>query len=198
VIVFFGPKFFFSKQFDVVGYSGVTDVAILQARTLTISSGFPLVDANITLTKQEFFKFGDSREISRGDDVMTLSFDEGFLKKMAHKGPVQMTGLDRGSDFIVSTDQLFFDGNAAAGSSGSGIWNKDGLLVMAPLTYGWFLDGDGITSNSGTSSHVSGTQHIFFQNFLLTMAQVPLLRRFSTRPTCPMGPMASCWSRRWV
>ena len=39
------------------------------------------------------------------------------------------------------------------GASGSGVWNHEGELVLAPLTYLW-EDAD-VFANSGTSSHVS-------------------------------------------
>ena len=95
-----------SFQIDVLGWSGVTDVAIMQTRPLTISSGFPLVDSVINITKQPFFTFDDSRELHRGDEIRTLSFDLGFMKKLSHRGGVQAQGFDRGSYFVVSVDQV--------------------------------------------------------------------------------------------
>jgi hypothetical protein len=140
-------------QLDVIGWSGVTDVAVLQARPLAVAGGFPLVASFINITNQPFFTFDDSRELHRGQTIETLSFDLGFLKKLAHRGAVQAQGLDRGASFVVSVDQVFFNGNAMEGASGSGVWNREGELVLAPLTYLW--DWDGVYSNSGTSSHVS-------------------------------------------
>jgi hypothetical protein len=168
----------------VLGWSGVADVAIMQAQPLLISSGFPLVDSYLNITDQAFFTFDDSRELHRGDNIMTLSYDLGFMKKLAHKGAVQAQGIDRGSNFVVSIDQVrasfflgrplksfvtqvFFDGNAMEGASGSGVWNRDGELVLAPLTYLW-TGADGLFANSGTSGRVSGrvTHHILNPAFV--------------------------------
>lgn len=81
---------------------------------------------------------------------------------------------DRGSSFAVSIDQVFFDGNAEPGSSGSGIFNEDREIVFAPLTYGWMAGGDNtnVFSVSGTSSRVSG----------------PLVHRMLNPNTPPNGP----------
>jgi hypothetical protein len=69
--------------------------------------------------------------------VQGLSFDVAFLKKLSHKGPVQAVSKDRGTSFAVSVEQLFVDADVQPGSSGTGFFNAERKLVMAPLSYRW-------------------------------------------------------------
>jgi len=143
-----GEKWTFYTQ--VLGWSGVTDIMVLQALPLTISRG-----GTIVINNQDYFKFGESHELQRTEVVKSLSFDGGFLKKLAHRGGVQAPGKDIGSDFVLSIEQVFYDGNSGPGSSGSGVFNRDGKLILAPLTFAWYNDNDMIFTVSGTSSDVS-------------------------------------------
>jgi len=134
---------------QVLGWSGVTDVMVLQALPLTIARG-----GVITIVSQDCFRFGYSGKMNRGEEIQAMAFDEGFLKKLGHRGPVQAPGKDIGADFSTSIEQLFYDGNSGPGSSGGGAFNRNGNLVLSPLSWAWY-DGDRIFASSGTSSDVS-------------------------------------------
>lgn len=140
-------------QAVVKGWSGVTDVMVLQLLPLTYSNGTATL--TVELKTQAFLKFDDSSLMLRGDPVATMSYDLGMSKKTYHDGKVQLVNLDRSTSFAVSAEQLFFFGDAQEGASGSGIWNRDGNLVMAPLSYGWYNGGGDVFMNSGTSTRVS-------------------------------------------
>lgn len=158
----------------VLGWSGVTDVMVLQTQILDVIDPNTLIPPedlkrtggsgrqlpggfepySIEITRQPHFSFADSTNAQRGDPVMTLAYDLAFMKKLGHKGEIQAVNTDRGTDFVVSVDQVFYDGNSQDGSSGAGVWDHNGQLVLAPISYGWY-DGDNVFAVSGTSSRVS-------------------------------------------
>jgi hypothetical protein len=135
----------------VLGWSGITDVLVLQLSPLVKGD-----ESVITLTSQPYLKWGSNRRLERGEDARSLSFDLAFLKKLGHKGPVLHPYADRGSSFAVSTEQVFVDLNAEDGSSGSAVLDSALQVVMAPLSYGWFDNSCNLYAVSGTSSDVSG------------------------------------------
>ncbi len=146
--------------FEVVAYSGITDVAILKPMPLTRAD-----NSVISVVNQEYFDWGRSQELSRGQDIMGLSFDVAFLKKLSHLGPVQAADKDRGTSFAVSVEQVFVDTDIQPGASGTGLFNADRKLVLAPLSYRWDYIPEPIPGGnpvstarltaSGTSSRVS-------------------------------------------
>ena len=115
------------------------------------------------MVDQNYFEWDESQELQRGDPVQGLSFDVAFLKKLSHKGPVQAVGKDRGTSFAVSVEQLFVDTDIQPGASGSGFFNIQRELVMAPLSYRWAYSTsseEGVSAYaritaSGTTSRVS-------------------------------------------
>jgi len=152
-----GEKYVFS--FEIVAFSGITDVAIIKPLPLTLADG-----TVITITEQDYFRWDNSAELSRGDYLQGLAFDAAFLKKLSHKGPVQAAGKDRGTGFAVSAEQVFVDVQIQPGASGMGMFTPGHRLMMAPLSYRWDFstaleinlpDGEPQLSASGTSSRVS-------------------------------------------
>ena len=152
-----GEKYVF--PFEIVSFSGITDVAIIKPLPLTLADG-----TVITITEQDYFRWDNSAELSRGDFLQGLAFDAAFLKKLSHKGPVQAAGKDRGTGFAVSVDQVFVDVQIQPGASGMGMFTPGHRLMMAPLSYRWDFstqlqidmpDGEPQLSASGTSSRVS-------------------------------------------
>lgn len=135
----------------VLGWSGITDVMVLQLQPLTKADG-----SIINVRNQRTLSFGSNRQLERGEPARSLSFDLAFLKKMGHSGAVLHPMADRGTSFAVSIEQVFVDLNSEDGSSGSAVINPDGQIIMAPLTYGWTDSAGNIYAVSGTSSDVSG------------------------------------------
>jgi len=153
-----GEKWTF--PFEIVAQSPITDILIIKPLPLLRADG-----SVIRVVNQEFFGWDESQEVQRGDSVQGLSFDLAFLKKFSHKGPVVASGKDRGTSFAVSVEQMFVGVDVQGGASGSGFFNINRELVMAPLSYRWTdlypppggggFDGTASTSASGTSSRVS-------------------------------------------
>lgn len=120
----------------------------------------------IEVVDQDYFHWEESDELERGQEITGLSYDVAFLKKMAHKGAVQAVSKDRGTGFAVSVEQIFVDSQSQEGASGTGFFNADRKLVLAPLSYRWDFIRPGpppvdvpwdsnYISASGTSSRVS-------------------------------------------
>lgn len=142
-----GEKWTFNAT--VLGWSGITDVMVLQLQPLTLARG-----GVVSVTRQEHLKFNpESNEMERGQEVWALSNDYDFLKKLGHAGVVMAPGKDIGSDFAVGVEQVFVDTNARPGASGSAVIDASGRIIMAPLTYAW--GDDAPFAVSGTSSRVS-------------------------------------------
>lgn len=150
----------------VLGWSGITDVMVLQLEPLTLARG-----GVITINRQEYMRFNEeSHEMERGQEVWHLSYDYSFLKKLGHRGSVMAPARDITSEFAVGTEQVFVDTNARPGASGSAVVDRSGRIVMAPLTYAW--DSDSPFAISGTSSRVSA----------------PLVKRILNPELPPNGP----------
>jgi hypothetical protein len=146
--------------FEVIASSPITDVLIIKPLPLVRPDG-----SVIRVVDQPYFRWDESQELERGDIVQSMAFDLAFLKKLSHKGPVQAVSKDRGTSFAVSVDQVFVDTGLQPGASGSGFFNNDNELILAPLSYRWdnspvqgpyvgYLD-RATVSVSGTSSRVS-------------------------------------------
>jgi len=142
-----GEKWTFNAT--VIGWSGITDVMVMQLEPLTLARG-----GVVTVSKQEYLRFnGESNEMERGQEVWHLSYDYSFLKKLGHRGSVMAPGKDMGSDFSVGVEHVFVDTNARPGSSGSAVVDQSGRIILAPITYAWGEDAP--FAVSGTSSRVS-------------------------------------------
>ena len=151
-----GEKYIFS--FEIVAFSGITDVSIIKPLPFTRSDG-----SVIEVADQDYFEFDNSDELARGDKLEGLGYDVAFLKKLAHQGSVMAAGKDRGTSFAVSVEQVFVDVGIQPGASGMGMFSPTHKLMVAPISYRWDYtsteeegrDYKAQIAASGTSTRVS-------------------------------------------
>ncbi len=140
-------------ELEMVGWSGVTDVTVMRTKTLTVEGG-----GDIDLVAQPFLRWGDSRSLSRGEDIMGLTYSANFVKFLTHRGAVQSPDEEctDGAAFCTGTERLHVDTQVAGGASGSSFVDRNGKIVMAPLTWRFTADSDGVSySSAGTTQRIA-------------------------------------------
>jgi len=150
-----GAKYTFPGQ--VVAWSGITDIAIIQLLPLTRSDG-----SVITANNQAYFTFA-SQSIERGQILDGFGFDMAFYKKSFHSGPIKHPRMEIGTQIFAATEQVFVDTVVARGGSGSGFVDQHGNLVIAPISFSWTSGQQGKVANTtvqlGVPMGSSGTSY---------------------------------------
>ncbi len=137
---------------EMIGWSGLSDVTVMRTKTLTLERG-----GTVSLTTQPFLTWGNSRWLQRGsDELVSMSYSANAVPKLGHRGAVQHPSEECADDGFLCTgvERVHFDTTVAPGASGSGVVDRNGNLVIAPLSFGHTFDGDGF-STSGTSQRVA-------------------------------------------
>lgn len=162
-----GDKISFPAQ--IFAMSGMMDILLLQLQPINMTAP-GVIGTNdflklfcifliffhffqggpIEVVDQDYFSFGNSRGLTRGDTIVGLSYDEGFIKKLTHTETVQSVATQTAWYISLSAENVFFSGSdISSGASGSLFFDKNGNVVVAPLSYGWDSGSSGTSSYAG-------------------------------------------------
>jgi len=122
-------KYTFTAQ--IVAWSGITDVAIIKPLPLIRSDG-----SVINVVNQQYFEFASDTP-ERGETVAAFGYDLAFYKKAYRQGQIKHPRLDIGTLVAASTEQIFVEAFANQGASGSGWYDQNEHLTIAPLSFTW-------------------------------------------------------------
>jgi hypothetical protein len=69
--------------------------------------------------------------------ISAFAFDLAFYKKAFRTGPIKHPHMDIGTLIAASSEQVFVEAAANEGASGSGWFDNNQKLVLAPLSFTW-------------------------------------------------------------